>query len=147
MPRPYITTDELQARVGGAALYLELTDDTVPSDATTDADVEDWIIDAVCDLADGFAASAGYAIPLATADAALLNLYLLDIANYKLKARRGTPSAADTKQYDDAMKMLQRLGDGKLTLPSGASGETGAFANLDFDGNEQMFNRTKLADL
>jgi phage gp36-like protein len=144
---PYITTEELQARVGGATLYIELTDDTVPPDGVTDSDVEDWILDVVKDLANGYARRGGYTVPLSNADSSLLNSFLLDIANYKLKARRGTPSDTDRRLYEDAMKILEAVATGGFTLPSSSSGSTGAFANLDFDGYPQQLNRSTLRDL
>lgn len=146
MSRPYITPAELQARVGGAALYLELTDDD--GDSTVDPAVESWVIDSVSDLVDGSAARAGYAVELADADAAYLNGFMLDIANYKLKTRRGKASEDDRKTYEDAMAVLEKLANGDFTLPSAGGGSGGTTtANLDFDGYVQQCNRARLADL
>lgn len=143
----YLTPALLKSRVGGAALYVELTDDDVPPDGVTDAGVEQWILDTVDDIANGCAARGGYTVPLVAIDSALLIPFLLDIANYKLKARRGTPSKADEKLYDDAMLLLGAIATGDFILPSSAAGQTGAFTHFGFDSEGQMFSRTILRNL
>lgn len=145
MARPYTSVDEIKARVGGATMYLQLTDDD--NNGTTDSGVESWLQDAVDDLADGYALRGGYSVPLAAADSAFLNGFLLDIANFKLKSRRNKASEDDRQLYKDALAMLEKVATGAITLPSGGSGETGGFANLDFDSEGKAFSRSLLRDM
>lgn len=138
----YLEVGPLKARVGGAALYSDLTDDD--ADKTTDPAVEEWVLDLVDDLVNGYAARGGYTVPLVPTDSAPLNSFLLDIANFKLKARRGVPSKADEKLYDDAMAILEAVATGDFVLPSGTAGNTGALSNFGFDSQPQIFNRQTL---
>lgn len=139
----YIDTDELAARVGGTALYVELTDDDL--DGETDPDVEDLIVGQAEALADGYASRGGYDTPLPTKDAARLSTFLLDICNYKLKVRRGKSSDADERLYNDAMKVLEGVADGSFVLPSGA-GASGTYSDFDIDSQPRAFDRTLLED-
>lgn len=139
----YLDSDELAARVGGSVLYIELTDDDL--DGETDEAVEDQILGEADALADGFAARGGYTTPLGTKDAALLTPFLLDICNYKLKARRGKSSEADEKLYNDAMRVLDRIANGTFVLPSGV-GASGTMEDFGIDSQDRMFSRALLED-
>ena len=141
----YLTEPLATARVGGSDLWRELTDDD--GDGTPDANVKVLLLGQVDSLLDGYAARAGYTIPLAATDVALLMPALLDVSNYKAKTRRGRASKEDLENYKNALALFKMLADGDFVLPSASAGDTGAFANLNFDGYEQQYNRDTLRNL
>lgn len=113
----YLTSALLQARVGGAAIYLQLTDDD--GDGNPDPGVESALLAQVDAIVNSFASRGGYAIPLEGEDIETFLPYLLDIANYRARTR-GTRVASkdDKKLYDDAMKVMERIATGDFRLPS-----------------------------
>jgi phage gp36-like protein len=141
----YLTVAKVKARVGGEENYFQLTDDD--GDGTPDPAVESWALNLADSIANGYAARAGYTIPLASTDSSLLEPFLLDVVNFKLKSR-GNRVAGDLDEelYKDAMATFRELASGDFTLPSSSAGETGGFANLDFDGNEQVLTRSRLGN-
>lgn len=141
----YLTEPLLIARVGGDELYVQLTDDD--RDGVPDVNVKTLLLGQVDSLMEGFAARGGYTVPLVSTDAALLMPAMLDVANYKAKTRRGMASKDDIESYKNALALFGMLADGSFVLPSSAGGETGAFANLDFDGYPQLLNRCTLRNL
>lgn len=141
----YLTQALLKARVGGQEIYVQLTDDD--RDQKPDPNVETLLLGQVDSFMEGYARRGGYTVPLVATDAALLIPAMLDVSNYKAKSRRGKASKEDLENYKDAIALFNDLASGAFVLPSSSSGSTGGFANLDFDGNEQMFNRQTLRNL
>jgi phage gp36-like protein len=113
----YLDSDEVTVRVGGDAVYIELTDDD--GDGSPDDGVETFLLAQVDAVADAFARRGGYSVPLSDLDAATVQPFLLDIANYKAKTRGNrTASADDIKLYDAAMAVMEEIANGAFKLPS-----------------------------
>jgi phage gp36-like protein len=114
----YITNNDIQTRVGPAA-YVQLADDN--GDAGADSAVVDEIRGAAEGEVDSFLA-ARYATPidvdLHAELAELLKSVTLDIAEYRLRARR-PPMATDIVQrYHRTIEWLGLIAKGVLSLPS-----------------------------
>lgn len=144
----YFTADELKARVGGAAKYVMLTDDTEPPDGITDPAVETMLIDGTAVLVDSYIGAGGYDTPLPSPaqDAAIATLKprALDIANYRAKSRgEREPTEADTKLYEDAIRWLEAVAKGTVILEGYAELEV----DVDYsaEGRETMFDRDRMA--
>jgi hypothetical protein len=131
----YLTRALLQARVGGEARYLVLTDDD--HDNVPDTNVEESVLIQVDLLVDGLARRGGYATPLGIGDVDTILPYLLDVASYRLQARAGgVASEGDQKLYDDAMIVLNNLGTGVFQLPSYQT--VAPIANFGFDSGNSI---------
>ena len=114
----YITNNDLQTRVGSPA-YLQLADDN--GDAAADAAVVDEIRAAAEAEVNSFLA-ARYQTPIDIAAhtdlTELLKSVTLDIAEYRLRARR-PPVAGDTVQrYKRTIEWLTLIAQGAINLPS-----------------------------
>jgi len=120
---------------------IQLTDDenngtvntTRVSNALADADTE----------IDGYLGSR-YPLPLASPPP-ILNKLAVDITIYNLYGRRGGPPEHVEKRYTNAVRFLERLAEGKISLgsedPEGTgSGDTAQVSS----GQDRTFNRTTL---
>lgn len=143
----YLSSALLQARVGGAVRYLELTDDN--RDGTADPEVEEYLLTQVDTIVDSFARRAGYSTPLTGADIESVLPFLVDIGNYKAQTRgSGIASEADLKLYNDAMAMMNQLATGAYELPGYQSvapiAQFGFDSEQDANGVGSFFNRYTL---
>lgn len=130
----YLTTDLLQARVGGSDIYLQLTDDD--GDGTADPRVEEFLLSQVDAIADGFARRGGYVVPLASSDLEPVIPYLLEIANYKAKTRGNrTASDDDRENQKAAMEIMKQIAAGDFKLPSFETAAPIAEFGLDSSGD------------
>lgn len=108
----YATRADLEKHLAPAEL-IQLTDDD--QDGAADAGViEQALADAQAEI-DGYLATR-YRLPLA-ATPTLLRRLAVDLALYRLYARRDLSTEARAKQHDDAVALLKRLADGTVTLP------------------------------
>ena len=108
-------------------------DDTVLSRALDDADAE---IDTYL--------VARYALPLPTVPRVLVNA-ACDIARYRLYEDRSTEHV--TKRYDDAVKLLRMVSEGKVSLGLDTNQQaTTTAGGPQFDSPGRVFTRDSLAD-
>ena len=173
---PYITTAELAERPGAREIALAASSDASPvvdfalMDATLrGADRSAWtapqlaaadaalqrVQDAVAEagaVIDGYLAQRGYTLPLnlppTSTGKSLLTAWARAIARYLLNGRRVTDEAKDpvARDYRDALKMLDRLATGKLSL-GGNDPEAPANAtstDVRFDAAPAVFSRNEL---
>ncbi len=125
----YAAVADMEARYPNRDLVQLTNDDT--TQITVDAAViAQALADASAEI-DGYLA-ARFALPLADPPA-VLNRVACDIAMYRLQALRPLHDIIEARdRYLDAIKMLEKVADGKLTLglsadnlePPAASGET-----------------------
>lgn len=107
----YCTKDDIQAILSDDTL-AQLTDDQ-DLGAIDDAKVDEAIANADS-MIDGYAASR-YQIPFDPVPR-LIHVIALDIAIYNLYSRRENVPEIREKRYKAAVKLLDRLVDGKLTI-------------------------------
>ncbi|WP_422099096.1 phage protein Gp36 family protein [Variovorax sp.] len=172
----YVTFPELADRIGALELsqvagseYLLVVDPAL-MDATLRAlDRSAWpaeqleaadaaaarIADAVAEagaIIDGFLVQRGYALPLVltptSTGKSVLSAWARAITRYLLqKNRQGDPKLDPVvRDYQDAMKMLQLLADGKYSLGAGDPTQpsvTGA-TDVRFEGDAAVFSRAEL---
>ncbi|MBU0665351.1 MAG: DUF1320 domain-containing protein [Proteobacteria bacterium] len=108
----YATLDDLKKQLP-EDLLIQLTDDggagiidtTVTDAALETADVE----------IDGYL-GARYDLPLASPVPTIVDKMAVDIAIYNLYARRQGPPEHWQKRYDNTIRFLERLADGRITL-------------------------------
>jgi phage gp36-like protein len=120
---------QLTDRTGGAVAV----NDTVINQALADADAE----------VDGYLMGR-YALPLASVPKILVGV-ACDVARYRLYDDRSTEQV--TKRYDDAIKFLKLVADGKVSLGINATNAvtptTGGAASF---GNDRVFTSSTLGD-
>lgn len=142
----YLTTALLQAKLGGEARYLELTDDD--GDGTPDPIVEQLLLSEVDTVVDAYARRGGYAVPLGPTDIAPILPLLLSIATFSAKTRGDRiASDDDRKAYQDAMTQLHEIAIGTFKLPS--FGATQPIGSLRFSSSGDprggpLFDRDRL---
>lgn len=173
---PYITHLELAERPGGRELAQVASSSAQPvrDDALMDAtlrgtDRSKWsdsdviaadaalarISDAVAEagaLIDGFLAQRGYALPLVLSPTStgksVLTSWCRSITRYLLNKTRITDETKDpvARDYRDAMKMLQRLAEGKFSLGAGdpATPQNTGMVDVRFEGANPVFGRRQL---
>jgi len=139
----YLTRAALEARVGGTAVYLQLTDDD--HNAVIDTDVEALLLAGVDRLGDAYLIRGGYTTPLTNAVAiSLIVPRLLDIANYKAKSRGGRlASAEDVRAYELALTWFEAVASGDLLLLDSVPIKS----TLILDSEEQRMTRERLSGL
>lgn len=114
----------------GSAIAI---DDTVLNQALADADAE----------IDGYLMGR-YALPLPSLPKILIGVGC-DIARYRLYDDRATEQV--TKRYDDAIKLLKMVGEGKLSLGiNAASQPTPTQGGAASFGEDRVFTRESLKD-
>jgi phage gp36-like protein len=139
---PYATQSDLVTRFGSAEL-AQLTDRVAGT--TIDAAVVSAALADADALIDGYLARR-YALPVAPTPALLLRL-AGDIARFLL---HGT-SASDKVRaaYDDALRMLRDLADGRAALPGALpapAAQNPASGSPASAAPERVFSRTTMAD-
>ena len=123
---PYATLQELTDRYG-AALLVALTDRGEVATGMVDSAVVTKALADASEVIDGFLA-VKYVIPLVTVPG-LVNDLCKSIAIYKLHITM--PEEKIARDYQDAMKSLRDISDGRLRIPAegvepASTGSTGA---------------------
>lgn len=143
---PYCTLNDIQATVPANDL-IQLTDDTVPPVAVNQVNVDRAITDAG-ELIDGYLRGR-YTLPLSPVPG-LVNTLAADVAIYRLYARRIklTPPEGVTERYKNALKILEQIQLGKITLGSESAGGdvTPATGGAQFVAPSRVFTRESLED-
>jgi phage gp36-like protein len=138
----YATKQNMIDRFGNAEL-VQLTDRELPATgAIVDAVLNKALADANAEI-DGYLVGQ-YQLPLASVPA---NLELLasDIALYRLFKDRATEEVR--QRYDDAVKYLRDVGQGKLSLGLDSANQPAAPAGgPSVDGPERTFSKATLGD-
>lgn len=135
----YCTQADITEQIPEAEL-IQLTDDgdlgVVDADAVARA-----IADADAEI-DGYCGDR-YTVPFSTVPDMIRKLSV-DIAVYNLYSRRTGAPENRQKRYDDAVKFLERVSDGKTAVP-GVSGTTeSASDRVSFTGPDRVFSRDNL---
>lgn len=142
----YCTLADIQATVPASDL-IQLTDDTVPPAAVNQVNVDRAITDAG-ELIDGYLRGR-YALPLSPVPG-LINTLAADVAVYRLYARRIklTPPDGVTERYKNALKILEQIQAGKITLGAESTGGdvTPVAGGPQFTGSDRVFTRETLGD-
>lgn len=112
---------------------VDAIDDTVLNRALTDADAE----------VDGYLVGR-YPLPLATTPQILVGM-ACDIARYRLYEDR--PTEHVRQRYDDAIKYLEKVSQGKISLGlDSAQQPTAEQGGPKAEGEDRVFSRDKLSD-
>lgn len=115
---PYITPDLLELRLGAAAL-VQLADDD--GDGVADAAVIEETIAAAEGEVDSYLA-ARYAVPVDLsaypAAVGVLRGFVLDLAEYRLRARRPPISESAVRRRDEAVAWLRHVAGAAVDLPA-----------------------------
>lgn len=116
---PYATQADLVARFGTTEL-AQLTDRTAGT--TIDATVVSAALADADALIEGYLAQR-YALPVSPVPAMLLRV-AADVARYLLHGNAATDAVRTA--YEDALKVLRDLADGRAALPGAAAAPAGA---------------------
>ena len=137
----YLTSGELQDRVGGVDPLRELTDDD--EDGAPDESVIALVLTGLDAEFNAFFRAGGYTVPLTDADAITgLKYHMLNIANYRLKTRGDRQaSEQDRTDYEDSIAHFRLVATRKILLLVSAGG---AF-QLALESDEPIFTRESLA--
>lgn len=145
----YITNNDIEERLGGA-LYVQLTDDAGTGSADTDK-VDEARVGAE-GVVDSYL-SRRYAVPVATSGdaelAGVLKSVSLDVAEYRLHARRPPVPADVISKYREAIGWLERMASGSVTLPSLTElpGRSTDGPVCEGSSSERIFSREDLENL
>jgi len=121
-------------------LLTQLTDDA--GDGTVDEGlVTDQLGMASVEI-DGYLGSR-YPLPLSTTPPILAKL-CVDIVLFNLYSRRGGPPEHWQKRYDNAVRFLERVAEGKITLGAGDPDGNADGNTPRMEGPERVFSRDKL---
>ena len=123
----YCTIDELKTVIPEQDM-IELTDDSVPAQVVIAANANKAISDA-SELIDGYLRG-HYALPLSATPGMIATL-ACDIAVYRLYARkvRVNPPEGVSERYKAAIKVLEQIQKGDITL--GVGGSVSTESNMD----------------
>ena len=142
----YITNADIEERLGSDA-YVQLTDD----DGDGNADV--GVVDEARLGAEGEVNSylaRRYQVPIdlvAHPDlAGVLMSISLDIAEFRLRARKPPVAAEATAMRDQATVWLKRVADGVIELPSDVSANTDRGIIAEVVGDERVLSRDEMSD-
>jgi phage gp36-like protein len=113
----YATLTDLQ-KVIDYAVLVDLTDDAGSGEIDT-AKTDQALAAADVEIDAYLARDERYSLPLNPAPSIVTKL-AADIAIYNLYARRSGPPEHWQKRYDNAIKMLERIGKGELSLGANA---------------------------
>ncbi len=137
----YCIQDDILNQLEESAL-IELTDDentgavvdAVVARAITDADAT---IDAYC--------QGRYSVPLSPVPEKIRQVSV-DIAIYNLYSRRGDVVPEVRKdRYREAVRFLEKVAEGKITLGAATPGPTNTENTVSIDGSDRIFTRDKMA--
>ncbi len=136
----YCTINDLKKIVPEQDL-IQLTDDQVPAASIVTANVDRSIADAG-ELIDGYLRS-HYSLPLSPMPG-LIGTLACDIAVYRLYARRSKlmPPEGVAERYKNALKLLEQIQKGMLSLGAGAATtvETAA-VSVSVTAGERIFTK------
>jgi len=138
----YCTLEDLEKIMPEQDL-IELTDDDVPAAVIVTANVDKAIADAG-ELIDGYL-RARYSLPLTPAPG-LINTLACDIAVYRLYARRVklTPPEGVSERYKNALKLLDLIQKGEITLGDGGAQTPEASGDSVSVSADRIFTRRKM---
>jgi len=137
----YCIQDDILNQLEESAL-IELTDDentgavvdAVVARAIADADAT---IDAYC--------QGRYSVPLSPVPEKIRQVSV-DIAIYNLYSRRGDVVPEVRKdRYREAVRFLEKVADGKITLGTTTPSPTNTENTVNIDGSDRIFTRDKMA--
>ncbi|ATG73678.1 hypothetical protein AN401_07245 [Zobellella denitrificans] len=106
---PYITLADLQERFSAEEI-LSLADDGT---GQIDQDVINRAAEDASGEIDGYVAAGGYTVPMLTVPR-IIRAYACDIARYRMYDDAATEQVR--KRYEDAIKFLRLLAEGKVKL-------------------------------
>lgn len=136
----YAALADVQKMVDDVEL-VQLTDDT--GAGTVDATlVADQLTLASAEI-DGYL-GARYDLPLATPPTILTN-FCVDVAVFNMYARRQGPPDHWQKRYDNAIKFLVNVSQGKITLGAGDPDGNANNETPQVTGPTRIFSRDKLS--
>ncbi|MAI62414.1 MAG: hypothetical protein CBB87_08055 [Micavibrio sp. TMED27] len=119
---------------------IQLTDNIEPYTYQINDDVLNTALaDATAEI--NLHVSGRYKLPLNPTPDALENICCV-IAFYKLNRRGNTD--AERQDYEDALKFLRSIAEGKTLLDQGGQEPKSAAANVDYDDSERFFSRNSL---
>jgi phage gp36-like protein len=137
----YATQSDLVTRFGDTEL-IQLTDRQGTVGEIDSAVVDRALLDADAEI-DGYLA-ARYALPLASVPRLVLGA-ACDIARYRLYDDRATEQV--TRRYEDAIKLLKLIAEGKVQLGLDAAAQPVVVAGgPQAEGADRVFSRDLLAD-
>lgn len=125
-------------------LLIQLTDDGgsgIIDTAVTDAALETADVEI-----DGYL-GARYDLPLAAPVPAIIAKQAVDIAIYNLYARRQGPPEHWQKRYDNTIRFLARIAEGKISLGHDSTVEVATTAGSMVTTPERIFSRTSMKGL
>lgn len=135
---PYATQQDMIDRYGDDDLIVSADHD---GDGVADAAIVTQGLSDATDLIDSYI-GARYTLPLATVPAVLKRL-CVDIALY-LMSKPPSITEEKRKRYEDAVKLLTAISDGKVSLGVSESGEPvsgSASGGASFQAKERRFQR------
>jgi phage gp36-like protein len=136
----YLAVSDVVSRVGGMDRWVELTDDD--DDSQPDDAIVSQLTTQIDDLANGYFAAGGYAVPVA--DVTPVYSALLDIVNFKAHSRGNRqPSDADLVLYNSAIALLEGVAAGKVALPTSSGAASADSYGID-SGDDRVFSRDEL---
>ena len=121
---------------------VQLTDRTGAAVAINDVALSRALSDADAEI-DGYLMGR-YTLPLANSPRMLIGI-ACDVARYRLYDDRVTEQVS--KRYDDAVKLLRLIGEGKISIgPNSSTDTTPAAGGVSSFGNDRVFTGSTLAD-
>jgi phage gp36-like protein len=142
----YLANSDIEKRLGTAA-YVQLTDDEGTGSANEDR------VDEARLGAEGEANSylaRRYAVPVDLSGhpelAAVLESFVLDLAEYRLHGRRPPVSQDVLRRRQEAVQWLWRVAEGQVYLPAAAAPAAGTSSGTvaEVSGAERVFDRDEL---
>jgi len=138
---PYLTKEQLSARVGGDARLTELIHDPGAT-PTQDNEVLAQLLADVDAEADGYFRAAGYAIPLPDALLPQVKNLLLDLASFKAKTRGLRDSSDDDKLlWKAAIARLTQIGQRQIVLLATTPSSDNLYL---IDSEKGLFDRSSM---
>ncbi len=139
----YATLDDLKKQLP-TDLLVQLTDDGgagVIDTAVTDAALETADVEI-----DGYL-GARYDLPLAAPVPAIIAKQAVDIAIYNLYARRQGPPEHWQLRYNNTIRFLERIADGKISLGNDSAAAAVATGSSMVVTGDRLFTRAKMSGL
>lgn len=138
----YATLDDLKKQLP-EDLLINLTDDG--GSGIIDTAVTDTALETADVEIDGYL-GARYALPLSPVPG-ILGKLAVDIAIYNLYARRQGPPEHWQKRYDNTIRFLERIADGRIGLGAEDPGEGVASSAEVVSIPERLFSRSSMKNL
>lgn len=135
----YATLSDLENWIDEDEL-VQLTDDD--DSGTVDTDKVDTVLEAASMEIDGYLGER-YDLPLASVPGTI-NKLCCDIAIYNLYTRRQGPPDYIEKKYDNAVRFLEKVAAGKISLGASDPEGTGTSSNLQVSSKDREFTEDVL---